>query len=180
MPARAERDVSRRTLIAFAFVALACFGCDQASKEIARVHLETVPQVSLLHGAVELRLVENRGAFLSMGAALPEGVRTVAFQVALPLLLLVFCGGLLGRASQREAIGLALVVGGGAGNWIDRVLNDGAVTDFVQMGVGWLHTGIFNLADVAIVAGAAILLFEANAAVGHSRRSASRPAGDDV
>ncbi|HEY8123705.1 MAG TPA: signal peptidase II, partial [Myxococcota bacterium] len=40
----------------------------------------------------------------------------------------------------------------------DRVLNAGAVTDFVSLGVGPLRTGIFNLADVAIMAGAALLL----------------------
>ena len=41
------------------------------------------------------------------------------------------------------------------------MLNDGAVTDFVQMGVGLLHTGVFNLADVAILSGAALLLLRA-------------------
>jgi signal peptidase II len=53
---------------------------------------------------------------------------------------------------------LALLCGGGLANWLDRLLNGGAVTDFVSFGVGWLRTGIFNVADVAIMAGAALLL----------------------
>ena len=154
--------MNRKTFGAFSAVALVCFGCDQVSKELARGHLETASVVSLLQGAVELRLAENTGAFLSLGASLPEGFRMVVLQVLVPILLLVLCGLMLRRANVGEAVAIALVIGGGAGNWIDRVMNDGAVTDFVCMGLGNLYTGIFNLADVAIVLGAAILLFQAN------------------
>ena len=52
-----------------------------------------------------------------------------------------------------HVVGLALVLGGGIGNLIDRVLRDGLVTDFVQIGIGSLRTGIFNLGDLAIVLG---------------------------
>ena len=38
------------------------------------------------------------------------------------------------------------------------MLHDGAVTDFVSIGVGSLRTGIFNLADLAVVAGVCLLL----------------------
>jgi signal peptidase II len=44
------------------------------------------------------------------------------------------------------------------GNLIDRIINDGAVTDFVRLGIGSFRTGIFNLADVAIVVGVVMLL----------------------
>jgi signal peptidase II len=44
------------------------------------------------------------------------------------------------------------------GNLIDRLLNGGQVVDFVNVGVGDLRTGIFNLADVAIMIGAGVLL----------------------
>ena len=50
------------------------------------------------------------------------------------------------------------MIGGGFSNLIDRLLNDGAVVDFVSVGVGNLRTGIFNLADGAIMLGAGILL----------------------
>jgi signal peptidase II len=44
------------------------------------------------------------------------------------------------------------------------VVDDGAVTDFVSLGLGALRTGIFNVADLAIVAG--LLLFLAVGASG--------------
>ena len=53
---------------------------------------------------------------------------------------------------------LAMLAGGGAGNWLDRLLRDGAVTDFMRVGAGPVSTGIFNVADVAIMAGAFGLL----------------------
>ena len=62
------------------------------------------------------------------------------------------------RASRAQWLALALVSGGGIGNWLDRVLHDGAVTDFVSIGVGSLRTGVFNLADLAVVAGVCLLL----------------------
>ena len=58
----------------------------------------------------------------------------------------------------RPLIGLSLVAGGGVGNLIDRVINNGAVTDFVRLGIGPLRTGMFNVADVAIVVGVVTIL----------------------
>jgi signal peptidase II len=51
------------------------------------------------------------------------------------------------------------MTGGGLGNLIDRMMNDGRVVDFVSLGVGSLRTGIMNVADVAVFAGAMLLLF---------------------
>jgi signal peptidase II len=61
-------------------------------------------------------------------------------------------------ASRTQVVGLALITSGGLGNLIDRLLNEGAVVDFIVLGRdGLIHTGVFNVADVAILAG--ILLF---------------------
>jgi signal peptidase II len=54
-------------------------------------------------------------------------------------------------------LGLTLFVAGGASNWIDRLIG-GFVVDFLNVGVGPVRTGIFNVADVAIMAGAALML----------------------
>lgn len=40
--------------------------------------------------------------------------------------------------------------GGGVGNLIDRIFNEGRVIDFMNIGVGSLCTGVFNVADIAI------------------------------
>ena len=57
--------------------------------------------------------------------------------------------------------GGALIVGGGFSNLIDRLFHNGAVVDFLNIGIGKVRTGIFNLADVAIMAGIGLLLIEA-------------------
>jgi signal peptidase II len=55
-------------------------------------------------------------------------------------------------------LGGSLIVGGGFSNLVDRIFNRGIVVDFMNMGVGGLRTGIFNVADVAIMAGVGLLL----------------------
>jgi len=98
---------------------------------------------------------------MGLGAGLSHPVRFWA--------LIVFVGvALIGMLrfvwTSREMshpvsiLGASLVIGGGFSNLIDRLLNNGAVVDFVNVGVGNLRTGIFNLADVAITFGAGILL----------------------
>jgi signal peptidase II len=55
-------------------------------------------------------------------------------------------------------LALTLVVGGGVGNIIDRIVNDGVVVDFLNVGIGPIRTGIFNIADMAILLGGAMLV----------------------
>jgi signal peptidase II len=50
-----------------------------------------------------------------------------------------------------------LFIANGASNWIDRVLR-GSVVDFLNMGIGSLRTRVFNMADVAIMLGAGLLV----------------------
>lgn len=59
-----------------------------------------------------------------------------------------------------QVIGLLLVASGGLGNLLDRLFNQGAAIDFLNLGIGPLRTGIFNVADVLIIAGAStVMLF---------------------
>jgi signal peptidase II len=62
------------------------------------------------------------------------------------------------RWSGPALLGLAFFVAGGASNLADRLAR-GTVTDFINVGVGPLRTGIFNVADVAIMLGAALVAF---------------------
>ena len=55
-------------------------------------------------------------------------------------------------------IGFALIIGGGIGNLIDRIVH-GSVTDFFQIRLGFFRTGIFNIADIAVTNGVFILQF---------------------
>ena len=60
--------------------------------------------------------------------------------------------------SWMKTASLALIFAGGMGNVIDRLSFDRRVTDFMNMGIMSLRTGIFNVADVAVTAGAISLL----------------------
>ena len=74
---------------------------------------------------------------------------------------------LTGRACGWLAqSGLALILGGAAGNALDRLLH-GRVTDFLEVGLGTYRWPAFNLADSAISVGAALVLIELLSSGGH-------------
>lgn len=112
-----------------------------------------------LGGSFRLQYVENRGAFLSLGASLPDAVRTGIFVVAvLAVLVMISVYILKGeQVAGGELWAASLFTSGGVGNLIDRILF-GYVRDFANVGIGPLRTGVFNLADMAITAGAVVLL----------------------
>ena len=59
-------------------VLFSCVGCDQATKFAAESMLTKSPKV-YLDDMLRLQVMHNRGAFLSLGEALPEFWRTVFF-----------------------------------------------------------------------------------------------------
>lgn len=135
-------------------------GCDQASKHLARSELNHFGSVNLPGGFGELRLAENPGSFLSLGDALPNSLRLAIFTAGTAVFLLGLFAYLVGaRRGRYHFIGLMLMWAGGMSNLIDRVTRHGLVTDFVVIRIGPLHTGVFNAADVMIMAGFAILVY---------------------
>lgn len=103
---------------------------------------------------MRLTYVENPGAFLGLGSRLPDGARTWLLGVLSAALVIGVTTAALRSptAGRGDVLALALVAAGGASNLIDRIAF-GSVSDFVNVGVGALRTGIFNGADVAISAG---------------------------
>lgn len=154
---------TRRKILLVLIILCVCVAADQATKAIARQHLAGEPTIYALGGTVMLHYSENVGAFLSLGAGLPETARVWLFIVFNSLVLtgtLIFI--LTTRSLSSWGItGGALVVGGGFSNLIDRLFHNGAVVDFLNIGIGNVRTGIFNLADVAIMAGIGLMLIEA-------------------
>jgi len=130
------------------------------SKSAARALLASGVTESLFADSLRLQLVQNPGAFLSLGDSLPEQLRFTLFTAAAALLLIgLVCASLFARRLKpARVIPLALVAGGGISNLIDRLVFDGRVTDFLNVGIGSFRTGIFNLADMAILAGALLLI----------------------
>ncbi len=148
-------------------------GCDQVSKQAAIRWLSDAPTFSYLGDTFRLTYTENHGAFLGLGAEWPDSVRWVMFTLLSTALVAgasfyvvrIIRGARVPQSPQNlhsvarlwmPTLGPLLVVAGGVGNLIDRVLRDGAVVDFMNLGIGSLRTGIFNVADVYIMVGIAL------------------------
>ena len=125
---------------------------DQTTKYFARMSLaHTMPRH---YGILTLLYTDNRGAFLSLGENFPEGVRTIVFDVVVGVGLIVATIALFRSKLHRgDDIALAAIIGGGLGNLIDRLRFAGRVSDFLYLSAGPLHTGVFNIADMAITFG---------------------------
>ncbi len=156
-----ERPHRGRRAAAVTLAIAGIAGADQALKILARDRLAGAPPIALLGGAVRFEYAENRGAFLSLGAGLPEAVRFALFVLLVGAALAAALAFALRARSvpAAELAALALMAGGGVGNLVDRLAHDGAVRDYVSLGAGPLRTGILNLADVAITAGALLFLW---------------------
>ncbi len=142
-------------LLIILFISLACVGCDQAVKDVARQTLASQPPIYVFGGVLRLQYAENTGAFLSLGANLPETTRGLLLGLLVFVILVAAVVYLIRNPGLRWAqwLGLALLIGGGLGNLLDRVFRDGRVADFAVLRVGPLSTGIFNIADVFIMVG---------------------------
>lgn len=132
-----------------------CIGCDQTTKRMAAERLADAPPRSFFADTVRLQFALNPGGFLSLGSQLSPELRYWLFIVGNSILLLVVARVLAKDWNMRLAmfIALAFFLAGGIGNLIDRVSQDGLVTDFLNVGIGPVRTGIFNVADVAVTFG---------------------------
>ena len=142
------------------WVALATFALDQASKLYLLYGYDLpVREPLVLAPFLELVVVWNQGISYGLFKQNTEVGRwaLVAVQVAAAVGLSLW----MVRASGRILVlSLALIVGGAAGNALDRIVF-GAVFDFVHFHVGAWSWYVFNVADAAIVAGVIGLLYDA-------------------
>lgn len=145
----------------------ACIVFDQITKYTAKHYLEGRGVYSYIGDTFRLGYSENTGSFLGLGSSLPENVRTFLFSGLVAVFLLVFLVYVIKSSdiSKTGVIASALIIAGGLSNLIDRLVNNGAVIDFLNLGIGSLRTGIFNVADMAIMLGAFLLLWYKSDAV---------------
>lgn len=143
--------------LAFAALALAL---DQASKFfVARGFATGALQGHPLLPFIDLALRYNRGVSFSM--LRQDGAVGAALLTGFSLVVVAFLGQWLWRTkTELTGAGLGLIIGGALGNAIDRVVNDGAVIDFLDLHALGRHFFVFNVADAAISAGVALLIVE--------------------
>lgn len=153
------KDFKTRLILVGTSVALTV-GLDQWTKQLAIQHLRGEPPIYYFGDYFNLTFATNTGAFLSLGENLGPWLKPVLLN-ALPALLLI--GLLVYLFRERnlngwQTVALALIVGGGLSNIIDRLVY-GHVVDMLHIQLtDRLQTGIFNVADMAIMAGMFIML----------------------
>jgi len=127
---------------------------DQLTKHLARNQLLVGEHISLGSGFLQLILIENHGGFLSIFSQLSATLQFLILTVCVGMLLVVGLYHLIRKVDDFWlTIFLAAVIGGGISNLLDRIVNNGGVTDYLFIRIWSLHTGIFNLADVFILVG---------------------------
>jgi len=134
---------------------------DQAAKAAVRATLELHESVEVIPNVFSLTRVHNYGAAFGLMNAVEFPFKTVALALvaALALAALAWYGARLPAEQRLARGGLALVVGGAAGNLIDR-LQAGYVVDFVDFyWRGW-HFWAFNVADAAITVGVSLMILD--------------------
>ncbi len=134
---------------------------DQLSKFVVRRYLPEHEQINIIKNHFVLMKVENDGAFLSWGSAMPDGIKAVLLNI-LPVIVLIYGLWLVFKNKQMPRFTQAAVccfIGGGVGNVFDRMMY-GSVTDFMFMDFYLFKTGIFNLADLSIMTGLGLLLYQ--------------------
>lgn len=150
-PAGEQMDVPRMGLT---FAALA-FAVDQGSKALTLNVLPLQGQGVEVLPVLNLVLVHNEGVSFGMLGGLTPWWALTLLATGIVVVLLIW---LWQTRSRLVGASLGLLIGGALGNVLDR-LRHGAVTDFLDFHLGGYHWPAFNLADVAVVSGAVVLVF---------------------
>lgn len=138
-------------------LALAVFLTDQFLKRLVEGSMRTGQSIPLVQDVLYLTYVKNSGgAFGILGGQI--AVLLAGSAVAIVFVLWVLLAGL---PTLLTVVGCGLVLGGAAGNLLDRIA-EGWVTDFLDLQFWPLQRWpVFNVADVAIVLGVVALLLAA-------------------
>jgi signal peptidase II len=152
---------SRFRGFALGIISLGALGADQLSKHAVETHTAVGSLRVVIPGLLNLVHTTNPGVAFGLFADSENpwrGPLLITFSVAVIAMLVWLLA--TGRAGGRLGeCGLALILGGALGNVLDRFLRH-SVTDFIDCHIGDHHWYTFNLADSAIVLGAALVVLE--------------------
>lgn len=143
-------------LVAGVIVAL-----DQAAKMLLRANFELHESLEIIPGFFNLTRVHNYGAAFGLmnNVDFPFKTAVLSGVAAIALSTLAVYAARLPMDQRFARFGLALIVGGAAGNLIDRI-GAGYVVDFVDVYWGDWHFWAFNVADASITIGAILVFVE--------------------
>lgn len=145
----------RYHMVVAVLIGIAVCAIDRATKDLVLAHLSSHRTVVLLGGLISLKLVLNPGAAFGFGTSYTAIFALIEAGVVVAILRVS------GRLrSWPWAIALGLLLGGAAGNLVDRLFRSpglfrGDVIDWIKLPY---FPPSFNIADSAIVSGAALLI----------------------
>ncbi|MGA2233902.1 MAG: signal peptidase II [Terriglobales bacterium] len=142
-------------------IALFVVVLDRATKWTIEHRLSLHDSIPIIPGFFRIIHAENPGAAFGIFADSPSQWK-VGLLISFSIVALLIVSALLWKNSHRmtsTGIGLALILGGAVGNLWDRLVSR-HVVDFLLFYVGPHQWPAFNVADSAIVVGAALLVFE--------------------
>jgi signal peptidase II len=134
---------------------------DQIAKAVIRSTIPIYSSLTVVPGLLNLTHVRNTGAAFGILNSVDFPFKPLLIAIVATAALVAVALYAAGLAPHQRAarVGLALVIGGAAGNLLDRVLH-GSVVDFVDVYWGTYHFWAFNLADSAITIGVAVLILD--------------------
>jgi len=147
--------------IFYLFVTLAALVLDRLSKWQVQHRIELHDSIPVIPRFFNLTHLENPGAAFGIFSDTPTPLK-LGVLIALSAVALIVVTVLLWKSSNSlssTSIGLALILGGAIGNLWDRILHH-RVTDFLLFYYQQYEWPAFNLADSAIVVGAALLVLD--------------------
>lgn len=155
---RAAPRPSRRIEI---WLPAAIVALDQFTKAIVRSTVPLHDSITVVPGFVDLTHVRNTGAAFGILNAVDFPLKTVVIAViaTAALISVGLYAASLAHHQLVARIGLTLIIGGAAGNLIDRVVA-GSVVDFVDVYWRSYHFWAFNVADSAITIGVVVMILD--------------------
>jgi len=134
---------------------------DQLTKAVVRAKIPLHSSVTVVSGLLDFTHVRNTGAAFGFLNAVDLPFKTAVIAVVATAALIgvgLYAAG-LARHQLVARVGLALIIGGAAGNLLDRVVS-GSVVDFVDVYWRTYHFWAFNVADSAITFGVGIMILD--------------------
>jgi signal peptidase II len=143
------------------WIALAVVVLDQIVKAIVRREIALNESITVIPGFFDLTRVHNTGTAFGFMNSTDFPFKTVILAcVAIgALAALAMYAATLPANQWLARIGLALILGGAAGNLIDRI-TEGYVVDFVDLYWSGWHFWAFNVADASITVGVALMILD--------------------
>ena len=134
---------------------------DQATKALVRAKLPLYDSVNVIPGLLDITHATNSGAAFGIlnYAEFPFKTVVIAMIATAALVGVGLYAASLAHHQLVARVGLALIIGGAAGNLLDRIVA-GSVVDFVDVYWRTYHFWAFNVADSAISVGVAIMILD--------------------